>query len=72
MLKELMLSVGVSPKAATRRTNTAIRHGHRYERALIWGIKTFGTHAPTEVKYILSEKPFTNIAHYAYQHGYRK
>lgn len=71
-LRTLILSTGVTKTCATRRANEAHRAGKIFERALIWGIKTFGEFAPTRATMIDGDKPFKSIAHYAYKHGYRR
>lgn len=69
-LNQLILATGVTKTCATRRANEALKHGKYMERALIWGLKTFGDCAPTRVTQIDESKPFKSIAHYAYMKGF--
>ncbi len=72
--KEQLLTIGVSPKAATRRSNVLDKQKTVVRNAFVWGVKTFGSYAPTKVSE-LNKAPenltiFKQIAYLARKHGY--
>ena len=48
-LREKMLEIGVTPKAASRRTNAIAKEHKVVAKAVSWGIDTFGEFAPTKM-----------------------
>lgn len=73
-LKEQMINVGLTPRTAARRSNRIKKEGRYMENAVSWGIKTFGSYAPTQVKEFEGENSdlFKAVAHIAYVNGYKK
>lgn len=74
-LREKMLEIGVTEKAATRRTNAIAKEPKVVGNAVSWGIDTFGEFAPTkmsEIKRVENTDVFKAIARVAFQRGYRR
>lgn len=74
-LKDKMLANGITPKAATRRTNEINKEPKVVAKAVSWGIDTFGEYAPTkmsEIKSVENTDIFKAIAHLAFKHGYKR
>lgn len=71
-LRNAMLEIGVTPKAASRRTNKALKEPKVVARAILWGIKTFKQNAPTKLSEINKDKHediFKAIANISHKHA---
>ena len=74
-LREKMLEIGVTPKAASRRANAIAREHKVVGKAVSWGIDTFGEFAPTKMSEIRKAENtdiFKAVARIAFQHGYKR
>ena len=74
-LREKMLEIGVTPKAASRRTNAIAKEHKVVAKAVSWGIDTFGEFAPTKMSDIRRAENsdiFKAIARVAFQRGYKR
>ena len=74
-LREKMLEIGVTPKAASRRTNAIAKEHKVVAKAVSWGIDTFGEFAPTKMSDIRKAENsdiFKAIARVAFQRGYKR
>lgn len=74
-LRDKMLEIGVTPKAASRRTNAIAKEHKVVAKAVSWGIDTFGEYAPTKMSDIRKAENsdiFKAIARVAFQRGYKR
>ena len=72
-LRDKMLEIGVTPKAASRRTNAIAKEHKVVAKAVSWGIDTFGEFAPTKMSDIRKAENsdiFKAIARVAFQRGF--
>lgn len=74
-LRDKMLEIGVTEKAATRRTNVIAKEPKVVGKAVSWGIDTFGEFAPTkmsDIRKVENTDIFKAIARIAFKRGYRR